>query len=177
MSSNQALAATPTIIRNNEPSAMATWPGPVGQFQLSDILLLVDKSSAGTDIQLLYTTPTIQAGNGFAEITTTDNVFQITGLNSATLSPVTLTACVSSDGFGNCNQFAPITIQAEWTGFGTVTLINFQVHSGTTTVKVMGTGKHAIATGTLNLQNLGQSSSAFILNSKELCITTIQNIC
>ena len=143
-------------------------PGPVGQF--SNIFLFVDKSSAGTDIILDYDTPTTLGENAF--LTTTANVFQINGLVSATLSPVTLNACVGSDASGNC-IFVPVTIQATWTGSGAplsehigfVPSCNFihpfNAHELSECGNVRqqgGTGVGATVTGTLNGQSLGQAS-------------------
>src|SRR5438094_9981928 len=75
------LAATTTQIqRTNAVGTTAFWPGSkVGQ--LSDISLFVDKSSAGTDIRLGFETPALLGANAF--LTTTANVFQTNGLNSA----------------------------------------------------------------------------------------------
>jgi hypothetical protein len=102
------LAASSTqITRIHGVAASAFSPGSVGQF--SDISLTVDKSSAGTDIILGYSTPIILGGNAF--LTTTTNVFHTNGLGSATLSPVTLNACVAVDESDNC-IFVPVTIQA-----------------------------------------------------------------
>jgi len=165
------LAAGATkIIRNNGVRASAFIPGPVGQF--SDIFLTVAKSSsAETDIILGYSTPNILGENSF--LTTTANVFQTNGLNSATLSPVTLNACVATDESGNC-IFVPVTIQATWTGFGVpvaghggnVPTCNFvhplNAHEASIFCGAVfqsgGTDRQATVAGTLNGQSFGQAS-------------------
>jgi hypothetical protein len=159
----QVFAAPATIVRENAVTARATWPGPVGQF--SNIMLFVDKSSAGTDVFLRFDTPTIQGAFGF--LTTTANVFQVTnGLTSATLSPVTLDVL----GYG------PVTIQATWTGLGSPSVStiteNININGGHMTTTVTGTSRPATSIGTMNGENLGQSSSALIGNFRHVQITT-----
>jgi len=91
-------ATTPQIQRFNGVAVNAFWPPDTKVGQFSDISLFVDKTSAGTDIRLGYDTPGLLGANAF--LTTTANVFQTNGLDSATLSPVTLNACVAEDEFG-----------------------------------------------------------------------------
>ena len=171
ISGTQAFGAPATIQRVNGVDAEAIWPGPVGQF--SNIQLLVGKSSVGTDI-LSLDTPTVQGA--VAEIFTTANVFQTTStLNSATLSPLTLNVCLGYDGFGNCNQVLPVTIQATWTGFGNPSpntrVDNFGGTGGFhSTLKISGMSRSATSTGTLNGENLGHSSIALIDNFRNMAI-------
>jgi hypothetical protein len=186
------LAATTTQIqRTNGIGANAFWPPDTKVGQFSDISLFVDKSSAGTDIRLGYDTPGLLGANAF--LTTTANVFQTNGLNSATLSPVTLNVCVAEDDFGNCT-FVPVTIQATWSGFGGTESGGKQFgivascpplqpaalkffNCGQGIVSLGGTSRQATATATMNGQNLGQTSTQFhdarIFNFAEIVINFI----
>jgi len=181
-------ATTPQIQRFNGVAVNAFWPPDTKVGQFSDISLFVDKTSAGTDIRLGYDTPGLLGANAF--LTTTANVFQTNGLDSATLSPVTLNACVAEDEFGNCT-FVPVTIQATWSGFGGTQSGGKQFGivascpplqpaalkfftCGQDIVALGGTSRQATATATMNGQNLGQTSTEFhdaiIFNFAEIVI-------
>jgi hypothetical protein len=163
---------TPIFFRENDIAAVATWPGPVGQF--GSIQLAVDKTKAGTDIFFFANTGE-NTGEISARLTTTANVFQI-NLNSATLSPVTLNVCVARDESGlNCIQTVPVTIQATWTGVGTPSTTPVSTPAPIPFIRppvffIVGTTtqREATAVGSLDGQQLGQSASAFIIWFKEL---------
>jgi hypothetical protein len=107
-----------------------------------------------------------------AELTTRDDVLRINGFSSATLSPVTLEICVALDEFGECAETLPVTLQAKFKGFGRVEAGNlFIPEPGSDSghppflVHVHGNTRDAIATGSLNGQDLGQSTEAIIFRN------------
>jgi hypothetical protein len=185
-----ALAAL-TRIQANGFGAVARWSGTVGQF--SDISLVVSKSSAGTFIFLGYSTPSLLGAT--AVFTVPANDVQVTGLTSATLSPVTLKVCTAEDEFGNCIQSVPVAIKASWTRLGTPSsdtifgcvsgsgLFNLILKSQSATLLspcgagvlvflIQGTVQQASATGTWNGQSLGQAPQAYIIKSELIAMSS-----
>jgi hypothetical protein len=165
----QVFAAPATVVMRDALSAQALWFGPVGQF--SNIRLSVYKSDVETLAFLSLDTPTTQGYLALFRTTANVNVFQATnGLTSATLSPITFRLF-------NC-QNVPVTIQATWTGLvspTTSTIVNIIGGTGGhITIKSTGTFKFGTATGTLNGENLGQSSSTYtyVGRMREVQITT-----
>jgi hypothetical protein len=95
------------------------------------------------------------------------NVLKINGnLNSATLSPVTVTTLF----------FGPLTIEAKWEGVGDVTKSSSQsmLKFGDFTVKFSSDSafRDATATGSINGNDLGTSNSASLSNDKSVTMTT-----
>src|SRR5690348_1645851 len=98
-----------TIVRSNGVLALAQWP------QAS---VTAFKSNVGTFVAVCVDS---QTGFHCGETPVSPGVFQVTGLNRATLSPVTVNICVSFDDFGNCIQNQQLTVQVTWTASGTPT--------------------------------------------------------
>jgi hypothetical protein len=171
-SSTPSLAAGPnqrTIFRGSGIGADALWSVTVGQF--SNIELIAVKTSAGNDIIFIADAPGCAPFSCFGELLTTANVFQINpGLNSATLSPVTLEVCVGFDEFLNCIQEAPVTVQAKWTAVGPPLTANFLERFGHSIFHQVQGQRQATATGSLDGQQLGQSQAAFLIKFRSLQI-------
>jgi hypothetical protein len=169
-STTPTLAAGPhqrTIIRGSGSGALAFWPVTVGQF--SNIEVHAFKTSAGNDI--IFFADGCGPFPCFGELTTTANVFQINpGLSSATLSPVTLSVCLAFDEFFNCIQEVPVTVQATWTGFGPAFTSNSvsRFGHGQEIFSDVFAQRQATATGSLDGQQLGQSSNALLIKFRSV---------
>ena len=170
-SGKQAFAAQ-IFIHGERVGAYAGWQGPSGQLRDIQILVAKDNVHSTTSILLVYDTPFIFGAHTL--LTTTADVFHAGGFNTATLLPVTLNVCLADDEFGNCAQSVPVTIQASWTGFSALVHSAGHATSGNPDkvglLQLSGVDRPAAATGILNGQSLGQSSSSDIFDTQGLVI-------
>jgi hypothetical protein len=105
--------------------------------------------------------------NGSGSLFTTDDVFNAGGrLQKATLAPVEIDFCLDSAGFdenGNCIT-VPYTLQVKWAGMGAMGDTNGHFRGSESGNKVKATSvslfREAVATGTLNGKDLGESKDA-----------------
>ncbi len=104
-----------------------------------------------------------------AELSTTDSeVLQIDGFDTATISPVTLEVCVEFDFEFNCARALPITLHAEWEGYGEIESGKFGNHVRGLNVFAHSTSREATSTGSLNDQELGEGTDSFIIRVNDM---------
>lgn len=174
LSVRQAIAKP--VFQDTAEVVEAFWPDAqiqVGEFTLANIQLeaftTVDKGVKETTVHLsyeLYQDDTLLCLPCEAELTTTDDdVLQINGFKSATLSPVTLDVCVAFDINFNCTESFPITLQAEWEGFGSLESGKIDIQTREFNAIFHGTTRDATATGSINGEDLGQSIEALIFHN------------
>lgn len=178
LSARQALAQ-PTIVSNVE-RVHAFWPEAevqLDEFTLTNLRLIAaeihERASktytvVNLDFEILRDGELWCLGCG-PEITTTENVLQVRGFNSATLSPVTMDVCVAFDENFNCTESIPITIEAQWEGVGSLEQDTQRLQiPGEVVIVLRGTFREATATGSVNGQDLGQATDEQIFRGNDL---------
>src|SRR5258708_6633617 len=111
-------ASTTTYLsRSNGTAAVADWQAPDGDIT-QDAFVQAEKTRLGTDVFVSlcdFNNVTLDVSCRAGFLSTTDNVFSYSRLDSATLAPVEIELY---DDFGYGNPSGTVTVQANWTCSG-----------------------------------------------------------